>query len=113
MKTMNDSRVLDPPVGKKEPRSNRSDALEPGPADHLAEPAGIDDLGVIVEEQQEVLLDHCSRAVVDRREVEDSVRTGDSKYAMWQHGEILQGRPIVALVVNDVDSIVTIGGYPQ
>ena len=84
VEAVDDARVLDPAIRVQEPGADRADALQPRPAHHLAQPARVDHLGVVVEEQQQLLLDHGRGRVVDGGEVEPPGRVGDAQYAVGQ-----------------------------
>jgi hypothetical protein len=82
VEAMDDAGVLDPPVPVEEARPDGPDAREPRPADHLAEPSRVDHLGVVIEEQDQILIDQGHGRIVDRGEAEPAVAVGDPQHAM-------------------------------
>ena len=69
-----DPGVLESAVGEEEPSPHGADAGDLGVADQLAEPLGPADLGVVVQEQDEVVVELLDGLVVEPGVVEPPAR---------------------------------------
>src|SRR5215204_4348384 len=96
--------MLDSAIIVQKLRSDRADFGADGIAHQLAQPLGLDDLGVIVKEAYVRSLGLTGGAIVDRREVVSLVMTKDAHARMFRNSrEIAQRFRFNAAVVDNKD----------
>ena len=74
---VDDAGMLDPSVREEEAGPDGADPGELRPSDHLAEPARVDHLGVVIEKEQQLLLDRGRSRIHEGGEAEPSVSVGN------------------------------------
>ena len=107
-------RVLDQTIGVKELGPHDADARELGEADHLLEPAGIADLDVVVEEEEQLAARRPRPGVARRRVVEVALEGHDRREAIAAQlvVELVYSR-IQAEGVDEDDLLARIARPPQ
>ena len=111
-KSDDDAGVLHGPVRVGEPRADNADIRPFGLADHLAQPAAVDDLGIVVQQADEFVAHPADGEIVDRRKIERLIIVQHFDAPVRRDGaQIAQGFGVVRLVVDDDDPIVGVVGF--
>ena len=108
--TEHDAGMLDGAVRVEQLGADDADAGGSGPAGHRLEPAGLDDLGVVIEEKQDVLHGGGGGDIVEVGVVEGAgiAEDGDLRVVV-EAAKQLEGVGLVGAVVDD-DEVELVGG---
>ncbi len=109
-----DSRMLDRAIGIEQPRADRTHLGAQRVREHFLEPAGVDDLEVVVQQAHHVSVRLRDGEVVQGREVEwaDIAQDARSTKAL-EASQVVEGRRIAALVIDDEQFIISITGLRE